>query len=134
MESLFKMREVLEMKSEKKRLEVIADNLWSDLVKKRDEKCKKCGSVFGLSAHHIRVRQHKSTKYDIDNGIALCRDCHSLQKFRPEQFHDMIIDIIGQPKYNELRLRSLVEIHDKYYGMKYGVKFLRFIIERLKND
>jgi hypothetical protein len=118
--------------NEKKTLEKRGDDLWAKLVKERDKKCRKCGSVFGLSAHHIRVRQHKSTKYDIDNGIALCRDCHSLQKFRPEQFHDLVIDIIGQAKYDELRERSEVNIQDKY-GMSYGIKFLKFIIERLKN-
>jgi hypothetical protein len=55
-----------------------------------------------------------------------------LQKYRPQAFHDLVIDIIGQAKYDELRERSEVNIQDKY-GMSYGIKFLKFIIERLKN-
>jgi hypothetical protein len=120
------------MKKPKKSLEDKADSLWSGLVIERDWNCRKCSAKINLSAHHIRVRQHKSTKYDIDNGITLCWPCHSLQKYRPQAFHDLVIDIIGQAKYDELRERSEVNIQDKY-GMSYGIKFLKFIIERLKN-
>ena len=120
-------------RSEKKKLEDKADSLWSDLVIARDGKCRSCGAKNNLSAHHIRVRQHKATKYDIDNGLCLDWKCHSLQKYRPQAFHDLVIDIIGQTAYDELRERSEVNIQDKY-GMCYGIRFLRFIIERLKSD
>jgi hypothetical protein len=36
-----------------------------------------------------------------------------LQKFRPEQFHDMVIDIIGQKEYDRLKAKSSIEVHYK---------------------
>jgi hypothetical protein len=37
------------------------------------------------------------------NGICLCWKCHSLQKFNPERFMDLVIEIIGQDEYNALK-------------------------------
>ena len=50
------------------------------------------------------------------NGICLCWKCHSLQKWNPERFQDMIIDIIGDEKYQELKRKSLMDIqkHTEY--------------------
>ncbi len=61
---------------------------WRMAVFLRDNfTCQFCGarchrglgkSVF-LVAHHIKSwARHKSLRYDIDNGITLCEDCHSL--------------------------------------------------------
>lgn len=42
--------------------------------------CERCGKVLDekdLSAHHIKpVAQYPSVSMDIDNGMALCKDCH----------------------------------------------------------
>lgn len=44
--------------------------------------CERCGKVLeekDLSAHHIKsVSQYPSESMDIDNGMALCKDCHAL--------------------------------------------------------
>jgi hypothetical protein len=98
-------------KPNRKQLELQIDRLWAKRIRERDTTCRSCNSdAPGLSAHHIRVRQHTATKFDVQNGILLCRSCHSLQKFRPEKFHDMIIDIIGQPEYDRLREKSKVVV------------------------
>lgn len=50
---------------------------WSAMVKERDKKCTRCGSVYDLHAHHIK--QYKSNpelKYCVDNGLTLCGNCH----------------------------------------------------------
>jgi len=50
---------------------------WSKAVKNRDSnKCAKCGSVEKLHAHHKRpvARGGKNT---LENGITLCRECHT---------------------------------------------------------
>ena len=53
---------------------------WRKKVYKRDGfKCQmpQCGSNFRLQAHHIKKWASASTlRYDIDNGITLCRSCH----------------------------------------------------------
>ena len=61
---------------EKKRLRVIADQLWSRAV--RDDwsnKCAVCGH-WRCEAHHLIPRGHEATRYDLRNGIALCARCH----------------------------------------------------------
>lgn len=50
---------------------------WSSLVKLRDGKCKECGSVYDLHAHHIKsFKSHIELRYDVNNGITLCGVCH----------------------------------------------------------
>jgi len=51
--------------------------LWSKKVKKRDGVCKACISKYNLEAHHIYPKsKYPSKKYDLKNGVTLCRDCH----------------------------------------------------------
>ena len=52
---------------------------WRISVFERDEyKCQHCGQVGGqLEAHHIKpFRQWESLRFEITNGITLCRTCH----------------------------------------------------------
>jgi 5-methylcytosine-specific restriction endonuclease McrA len=50
---------------------------WSSLVKLRDGKCKECGSVYDLHAHHIKqYKSHPELRHDVNNGITLCGNCH----------------------------------------------------------
>jgi len=50
---------------------------WASLVKLRDKKCVKCGSVHKLHAHHIKpYKNYPELRYDINNGETLCSYCH----------------------------------------------------------
>lgn len=51
---------------------------WRKKVFDRDEyRCKKCGTRKNLQAHHIKTwMQNKALRYEVSNGITLCRDCH----------------------------------------------------------
>jgi len=64
---------------------------WMDAVKKRDGKCRSCGSKENLESHHVTPMQvlieiNKITSrgearecaalWDVSNGITLCRKCH----------------------------------------------------------
>jgi 5-methylcytosine-specific restriction endonuclease McrA len=52
---------------------------WARLVKHRDNKCVECGSVDELHAHHVKsFIKHPELRYDVNNGITLCRICHNL--------------------------------------------------------
>ena len=52
--------------------------LFKKQVLKRDNKtCQKCGSNENLHVHHIlSFINHVDKRYDIDNGITLCKKCH----------------------------------------------------------
>lgn len=52
---------------------------WRDSVLKRDNfTCIKCGNKYGeLNAHHIKpFSTHPELRYDLENGITLCKKCH----------------------------------------------------------
>jgi len=57
---------------------IIALNLWSKTIKKRDNyTCKKCDSKENLNTHHIKPKsKYPELSLDLDNGITLCEDCH----------------------------------------------------------
>jgi hypothetical protein len=55
--------------------------LWREAVFKRDNwTCKVCGIKGGrLEAHHIKpFAINSKSRFDIDNGDTLCKDCHKL--------------------------------------------------------
>jgi hypothetical protein len=51
---------------------------WREAVYKRDRyQCRECGGVGPLNAHHIKHWAHyPELRFDVDNGITLCLDCH----------------------------------------------------------
>jgi hypothetical protein len=55
-----------------------AFNAWSARVRRRDGDCDMCGSTRHLQAHHLDGWHAAPEKrYDMSNGIALCRNCHA---------------------------------------------------------
>ena len=51
---------------------------WSKRVKERDNyTCQNCGGTKNLISHHIKyANKYPKLRYDISNGITLCRSCH----------------------------------------------------------
>lgn len=64
--------------------------------------CKKCGQFKGeLQAHHIKAYRYKATRYDVDNGVTLCKSCHKTFhskygtiKFSPLDFKEFLKEYI----------------------------------------
>lgn len=59
---------------------MLAANLkeWSRLVRDRDGKCVRCGSLEKLHAHHIkRKSEFPELKLSLSNGETLCVGCHA---------------------------------------------------------
>ena len=114
-------------KSKRKLLEAQIEKLWILRIRERDQVCRHCGSTEVLQCHHIRSRRHSATKYDLTNGILLCRRFHFLQKANPADFYPAVIDIIGQDKYNMLKQKSMVD-------KKWSVQELELIKIKLGGD
>lgn len=53
---------------------------WAMAVKRRDQfTCQRCGltSKSGMHAHHLwSFRDYPEKRYDVENGVTLCRRCH----------------------------------------------------------
>lgn len=51
---------------------------WRTAVFVRDKfTCQHCGSLDDIQAHHIkRWKENKALRYEVGNGITLCRPCH----------------------------------------------------------
>lgn len=51
---------------------------WRKAVMKRDRGfCRVCHATERLEAHHIKpFRSHPDVRWEVTNGITLCRDCH----------------------------------------------------------
>lgn len=52
---------------------------WRGRVFERDGwQCQECGSTVRLNAHHIKGwAKHPEHRFDVDNGVTLCFDCHA---------------------------------------------------------
>lgn len=83
------------------------DKLWSIKVKERDCKCLKCGKKTDLQAAHIFPRTKINTRFDINNGITLCKRCHLYWAHKnPVEFTVWIEYKLGEKKFNELYKKS----------------------------
>ena len=89
------------------------DKLCGDIVKERDgHRCRRCRKrVLVYWAHLIRRSRSKAVRWNLFNGIALCRDCHfwfdsSADKIEAALF---IESMIGKEKMVELNELA----HDK---------------------
>ena len=57
---------------------------WREEVLTRDgHKCAECGSSENLEVHHIKEFSiYPELRFDVDNGITLCRSCHRKHHFK----------------------------------------------------
>lgn len=71
------------LKPTKKQLRDTADELWRyAVVKKWGQDCEVCGKI-GVDVHHFFPRnQFGILRFNINNGIVLCRGCHFEHHFK----------------------------------------------------
>ncbi len=71
---------------------------WRLQIYKRDKfKCQMpgCNKKTKLQAHHIRKwSTNASLRYDIDNGITLCSQCHKLVNRNEHHYESLFLSII----------------------------------------
>ena len=70
------------------------DIKYAKLAKERDGCCIHCGSTYSLEAHHIIPRSFIEVRYDLNNIITLCFNCHYKVHNIPE-FKQMLYNKLG---------------------------------------
>jgi hypothetical protein len=88
------------------------DKYWAKCIKARDKKCVYCGNkkMEELEAHHIRGRRHSEVKFDLKDGVTLCKPlkgCSGHYKAHHDyEMKEWIKDYIGRDVYEDLDRRS----------------------------
>lgn len=108
---------------EDKKIDKKLDDNWSEAVKLRaGNRCEVCGGKYLISPHHIFGRTSRSTRWDLDNGICLCVNCHTeSSKFSahktPDKFREYLDTRFGEKFMNDLERKS-AEIYKPIEGEK----------------
>lgn len=78
---------------------------WATKVKQRDGyTCVICGAP-GVNAHHIKLASyHNELKYDVSNGVTLCKRCHVLAHMG--SFNALNIRMSARETYAALKERA----------------------------
>jgi hypothetical protein len=106
----------------------LCDELWSKLVKIRAWfKCEYCWWPW-VNSHHLFTRNNYATRFDLDNGVCLCKWHHTMSsKFSahktPMIFDEWIISKRWQERYDRLKLKAN-SVRDKDYD-----KVEKYLIE-----
>lgn len=98
------------IQDKKKILKNKLEELWKMYCLLRDNNtCQYCGSKEDLQVHHIISRKNSNTKYDVDNGITLCKRCHakiSLNNNERMLFMLWYFKKFGIEKYEQLQEKA----------------------------
>lgn len=92
---------------------------WTLAVKTRDEnKCTICGKDEYLNAHHLLPREIKEFRFNLNNGITLCRFHHRFSLDNsPHRNPFIFIQWLEENK-----LPQLITLRAQYTEFKNGVK------------
>lgn len=103
-----------------------ADKLW--YVRLLQPHCEVCGDK-AIQVHHFFYKgSYGHLRYDLDNGISICRSCHYKIHFKdPKPINDIIIKKRGKRWYNRLKKRG----EQRKSSFK-SIKYYEDVIKKLK--
>lgn len=79
------------------------DTAYSQFIRERDGKCKRCGSTSRLETAHYHSRVARTVRYHPHNAIALCHECHALLEHRKKTDHRfLMVKIFGESAVAEV--------------------------------
>ena len=88
------------------------DALFAEVVHALQPDCQRCGALTTDCAH-IFTRSRRSTRWDTENALGLCRACHAWAHAHPYFFRDFVTALIGIDRLEALYRRSLVISKDR---------------------
>ena len=122
---------------QRKRLEKKLDTLWSEVVKlQAHNKCELCGADSTLNSHHIFSRGRKNTRWNLNNGVALCvihhmwKGAHSTNFEDQERFHKWLNEYRGKDNLEQLRTDSHVAVKNTLQDLQCIEVALKFEKEK----
>lgn len=72
---------------------------WRDEVLSNHDSCSECGNEDNLRAHHIvPISECEEKATDVDNGVALCKECHAKKASRDRETNKAK-PLLGYPTY-----------------------------------
>lgn len=110
-----------------------ADRIFSQYIRTRDKKCRRCGSRVKFNgkglpvthqASHFQGRGKENTRFNEDNVDALCHGCHMYFTANPAEHYIWQVEMKGQKKVDEIILASNIYVkRDRkaqqiYWGQK----------------
>jgi len=82
-----------------------AEELWKEICKRRDGyRCQDCGGTEVLQVHHLISRSNHRMKFEPDNGVTLCRDCHCKVTFQYKGYiyPEKMSELVGPSRWERL--------------------------------
>lgn len=120
-------------------LEKELDKLFADYIKLRDNwTCQRCGRKYwehdeNIQCSHYWNRGNMGTRYERDNCIALCKDCHSLWESDPNnEYTNFIKKNIGIQRYETLERLARQPFKIGKLGMLEKINYMKSIIKEKK--
>ncbi|MCK5602157.1 HNH endonuclease [Candidatus Pacearchaeota archaeon] len=89
------------------------DRLWQEKVTGDICSFPSCNRI-GNEGHHIMKRRYLNTRWNIENGRALCRECHLWAETNPQAYEDLILAELGEIEYGRLREQALM-VRKQYF-------------------
>jgi hypothetical protein len=86
-----------------------SDKIFSLYIRHRDKRCQLClqvRDIKSLDCSHHFSRTSRATRWDPQNCVALCRDCHKWLSDHPTEYVLFMIRRLGLPAYEDLQRRA----------------------------
>lgn len=82
----------------------LADRKFSLFIRQRDgNRCIRCGTHERLTCSHYWRRGHSGTRFEPDNCLTLCVDCHAeWEHLKNRDYKDYMLEWLGRERYDEL--------------------------------
>lgn len=91
-----------------------ADRLFAQAIKQRDRFCQVCGGGERLQAAHLVSRRYHSTRWCMDNAVALCAGCHWRYTNDPLAWDRWCVERLGVDTFEALKTRALSPARPDY--------------------
>ena len=88
-----------------------ADIIFSKDIRTRDQECLNCGAKHFLTCSHYHERGNWNTRFDPENCITLCVECHEIWENKKDGIYkDFMLGLLGEYRFYELEKRANIKV------------------------